>query len=729
MTHQPIYLALVWHMHQPYYKDLVTNEYILPWVRLHGIKDYYDMAALLDDYPNMKATFNMVPSLVLQIDDYVNNNAKDRSLLLSEKDPMHLTDEEKVYILKNFFMANWDVMIKPYKNYHDLLLKRGRFAPNFELEKVANRFTKQEFMDLQVWFNLTWFGFNYRNHDPIVSALIAKGKGFTREEKLALLNKQIELLGKIIPKCRELQDRSQIEVTTSPFYHPILPLVCDTNVAHESMPYVKLPSVRFRHPEDAESQIQEAVKFHEQHFGKPPFGMWPSEGSVSEEMIPLVGKAGIKWIATDESILSSSLSKSPSASELYKPYHVEKDGNQVSMIFRNHFLSDQIGFVYQRWRVKEAVADFKKHLYNIRAALPDDGRKYLVSVILDGENAWEYYRDGGEEFLRGLYQGLSSDQSIIPTRVCDFIAENQVDSKIHRLFPASWINNNFKIWIGHEEDNLAWDYLSRARAALEGQENQLAWQELYVAEGSDWNWWYGDDHSSENDEVFDALFRKHLKNIYHLLGNTVPQYLDKPIKQLRALKPTREPAFYIEPALDGVVTNYYEWLSAGCFDIESSKGAMHQIETVIKALYYGFNKSTLFFRLDCALDLSTGGGSASGGQKNECQGFSFSILIYHPVEYRLKLNCGEKDCGPKLTLYKMNENEVWEKIKEMDSFGMNKIIEVGVSFSDIEAKAGDMVQFSVIIEKNGNELERWPRGGMLSVNVPTPSYEMEQWSI
>ena len=381
MTSQPIYLAIVWHMHQPYYKDLVTGEYVLPWVRLHGIKDYYDMVAVLDKAPNMKATFNLVPSLIEQIEDYVNNNAKDKALVISEKDPRDLSNEEKVYLLKNFFMANWETMIKPYPRYEALLLKRGRFASNSDLQKVASHFTRQELLDVQVWFNLTWFGFEYRNNDPVVSAMFAKGTGFSQEEKLSLLAKQKELLGKIIPKYKELAQRGQIEIAVSPYYHPILPLLCDTQIAKDSMPYIKLPPVRFRHPEDADAQISMAVKFYEERFGEAPAGMWPSEGSVSEEILPLIVKNGISWIATDESILASSLRKGLTPEELYKPYKIYADGRPINMIFRNHFLSDQIGFVYQRWRAKDSVADFKKHLYNIRASLPDDGKKYLVSRL------------------------------------------------------------------------------------------------------------------------------------------------------------------------------------------------------------------------------------------------------------------------------------------------------------------------------------------------------------
>ena len=245
----------------------------------------------------------------------------------------------------------------------------------------------------------------------MIRGLIEKGKMFTPEDKKAVLDKQKEILSLIIPKHKELAARGQIELTTTPFYHPIMPLVYDTNSAKEAMPYVNLPSIRFQHPEDVKRQIESAVAYHEKNFGEKPMGMWPSEGSVSEAILPLVAGAGIKWIATDESVLASSLNlgRGMSAAETYKPYLAN---HNVAMIFRNHFLSDQIGFVYQRWRAKDAADDFVKHLNNIRGSLPNDGRKYLVTVILDGENAWEYYKDGGEEFLNELYRRIQSDPNI-----------------------------------------------------------------------------------------------------------------------------------------------------------------------------------------------------------------------------------------------------------------------------------------------------------------------------
>ncbi len=726
MSSQPLYVAFVWHMHQPFYKDLVTGEYVLPWVRLHAIKDYYDMAAILDDFPDIKQTFNLVPSLLEQIEDYVKGGAADKHLLLSKKDPSDLSFEDKVFMLQNFFMANWDTMVNPYKRYLELLLKRGRFVSLDDLKSVAKRFSDQELMDLQVWFTLTWFGHIYKTKDAVIKDLIAKGRDFSPEDKAALFAKQNELMANVIPKYKELQQKKQIELSVTPYYHPILPLVIDTNTAKEALPGIALPQQRFRHPEDAQFQVREAVKYMTGLFGEAPSGMWPSEGSVSEEIIPIVCGAGIKWIATDEEVLSMTLGRSISqgrsllSKELFKPYLLQRDNCSLNIIFRDHNLSDLVGFIYSKWEPRDAARDLMTHLNNIRASLPDDGRKYLVSIILDGENAWEYYRNNGWDFLTELYTKLSEDPNIRTVRVCDFLAENPPSDGLQHLFAGSWINHNFRIWIGHEEDNTAWDYLSKARLALENAhgDNPLAWKELYIAEGSDWCWWFGDDHSSGNDETFDALFRKHLKNIYHLIGKPYPLYLDNPIKHVTAIRPTREPAYLITPVLDGEVTNYYEWLSAGYYDIGKLKGAMHQAETVVRAIYYGFDIDSLHLRLDVGVDL----------ENHEAKDMHFGFVLLSPAPYKVK-SVYDKGSGKyKLEIYK-GVNEAWELCKTVDTVGIKHIVEMSVKFADIEAKAKDDIQLVAIVDKDSQELERWPRGGSINFAVPTADYLAEQWTV
>jgi alpha-amylase/alpha-mannosidase (GH57 family) len=715
-------------MHQPFYKDLVTGEYILPWVRLHAVKDYWDMAAVLDRFPEIKMNFNLVPSLLAQIDDYVNNKVTDTFLAVTLKDPGDLSLDDRVFLLQNFFMANWDNMIKPYERYHDLLLKRGRFVAQSELAAVAKRFSNQELLDLQVWFNLTWFGFISKHEDPFVMDMIAKGRYFTREDKIAVIDKQWEVMKRVIPKYKELADRGQIEISTTPFYHPILPLLCDTFAAREALPYIKLPEAAFRHPEDAQAQIKMAVELHEKHFGRQPNGLWPSEGSVSEQIIPLMAAAGIKWAATDEGILERTMHKiearshALTAAELYQPYLIENGGASVAMIFRNHFVSDQIGFVYYRWKVEDAVTDFTSHMNNIRISLPEDGRRYLASVILDGENAWEYYRDGGKEFFEAFYGRLGRDPLIKTARISDYLKENPPQKKVSRLFAGSWINNNFKIWIGHDEDNTAWDYLNRARLAVESADSgdvKTAWQEIYIAEGSDWCWWFGDDHSSENDAAFDALFRRHLKNAYNLIGRTPPKELDIPIKKLRVVRPIKEPVYLIEPVLDGEVTNYYEWLSAGYYDITRARGAMHQIETLLLDLYYGFSQTDLYVRLGVNTPLIN----------DEAQEFSFAVVVNAPTDRKAEIYFDKEQNKYAFRLFKLNEKQEWALMKSLDSFGLRRIIELGIPFSDLEAKPGQKIEFMVVVYKSGQELERWPRGGGIVVTAPTETYEEEQWFI
>ena len=391
---------------------------------------------------------------------------------------------------------------------------------------------------------------------------------------------------------------------------------------------------------------------------------------------------------------------------------IEKDGQEVAMIFRNHFISDQVGFVYYRWSIADSLNDFACHLNNIRISLPEDGRNYLLPVILDGENAWEYYPNGGKEWLEAFYGRLQSDPQIRTVRVADYLAENPPQRKLTKLFAGSWIDNNFKIWIGHQEDNTAWDYLHKARLALAGAtEGDLAkaWQEIYIAEGSDWCWWYGDDHSSENDPVFDSLFRKHLKNVYSLINRTPPKYLDTPIKMTPVIKPVKEPVYLIQPILDGEISNYYEWLPAGIFDITKAKGAMHQIETLLRDIYYGFSRTDLFIRLGVNL----------GALNDELKQFSFAVIIQAPAERKFEL-----------TFSSEADRYVFRSAGlQLESFGVGRIIELGIPFSQLGAAAGQTVEFVIVVSKDGQELERWPKGGGITITVPTEAYEQEQWYV
>lgn len=540
-------VAFVWHMHQPFYKDPLTDKYMMPWVRLHGIKDYYPMAALVDNFDRMRVTFNLVPSLVEQINDYVQHDASDTFLDLTLKKASLLTFDDKVHVLANFFKVNFKQFIEPNPRYSELLMKKGvKPLTGTALKKMVGTFSAQDFLDLQVMFNIAWFHSISVDDDIQLNDLIRKGRGYTESDKEYVVLKQKEIMSQIIPLYRKLQDEGRIEITTTPFYHPILPLLCDTSVAKVSLPSSPLPK-RFSCPEDAEWQVEEAVRYHTEQFGVAPRGMWPSEGSVSDQMLGILIKKGIKWVATDEDILFNSLSlydkKYKGATEfdrriIYRPYNYRSGSRHIGMIFRDKNLSDIISFNYNSWKQDDAAWDLINHCNKIGEHMRRDTDRGLVAIVMDGENAWEYFDDNGRLFFETLYGNLDKQNAIGSTTISDFLETDSPKRAIGRIYPGSWINHNFDIWIGQEQDNVSWDYLARVRKDLvkftkeaendpdhDGASITEAWRELYIAEGSDWNWWYGGKAHVGNDNPFDPLYRTHLKNIYRIMKKPIPDFL------------------------------------------------------------------------------------------------------------------------------------------------------------------------------------------------------------
>ncbi len=734
MADNPLYIAFVWHMHQPYYRDDITGTYILPWVRMHGIKDYYDMPALLNDYPAIHQTFNLVPSLLKQIRDYVENNATDKFLAATLKPASELDPEEKLFILKNFFMANWDTMIKPYPVYWQLLDRRGYSVSPNDLKNATRYYTTQDYLDLQVWFNLTWFDPLFKNNDPFLKGMIQKGSCFTENEKVLLIQKQRDIMASIIPEYRRLAEQGKIELTTTPFYHPILPLLYDTDLAKVAVPDISLPDNRFSHPEDARAQVERALVYHENLFGSRPKGMWPAEGSVAEEIVPLLAEEGVTWIGTDEGVLARSLGvhierdfagvmKNPEV--LYRPYLVGKGDKRVSIVFRDHTLSDLIGFVYSKWDYKNAVNDLLDRLNRVRKELT--GGPYIVPIILDGENAWEYYQNDGRDFFLYLYDRLSREQGIRCVTVGEFLRDHPAQTSIARLHAGSWINANYRIWIGHEEDNHAWDLLSQTRQALteyaarDGNPEKLAkaWEEIYIAEGSDWCWWYGDDHYSENDEEFDLLFRTHLMNVYRIIDLDVPDELQISIlREDRQALPTVELTAFISPTIDGLITNYFEWLPAGFYDVSQGGGAMHRGASIITHIYYGFDLRNMFIRLD-----------PSGSLKDEkAADLAFFVNFLNPKGMDVEIHVVPQERRVSADLFR-GENGKRTKAGAINNIAANDIIELAIPFEMLGVKANDEVQIFVTVERSGSEIEKWPYRGYIQFKVPTDDFEAMMWQV
>lgn len=507
-------------MHQPYYKNILDNSVDLPWVRLHGSKDYVDMVQMLGKYPLIHQTFNIVPSLFEQVEDYVNKNIKDKYFDLSSKPASELNEREKAFILEHFFSINKDKVISTHPRYYELYLKKAAGKP----------FDNQDYLDLQVWFNLSWIDPYFRQDMPELRVITAKGRHFSEGDKRAVLDKQLSILAGILPVYKQFQSSGQIEVTVTPYYHPILPLLYNTNIGKEANPKTKLPGINFSFPQDAKAQVEEAVKFYQDRFGASPSGMWPSEESVSEHIIPFLINAGIKWIVADEAILYKSLKcKKRDPRLLYHPYLLKREEGNLNIVFRDRNLSDLIGFVYNNWEAETAVSDFMKHLHNIAHAFRD--KDILVCIAMDGENAWEYYRNDGHDFLELLYARISEAKFLKTTTIKEYLEAHPPEAGIPRIAAGSWIFAEFAKWIGNPHKNLAWEYLTKARQEFEAvkenlpkQKLDLARKQIYIAEGSDWFWWYGD-----NQQDFDRLFRMHLSNFYTIIGKEIPEYLKSPL--------------------------------------------------------------------------------------------------------------------------------------------------------------------------------------------------------
>jgi len=464
-------LALMWHQHQPYYPDDVGGENPMPWVRLHGTKDYIGMVLHLEEVPEFRCTINLVPSLLVQIQAYV-DGAGDRHLDVSRQPADGLSRDDACYLLDHFFMAYPDAMIRPHPRYWELYLRRGLGVD--PAEKALVRFHERDLRDLQVWSNLAWFHPLLFEKDAELAAFREKGRRYSEADKAWLLDRQRAILGEIIPRHRALADGGQVELTTTPFYHPILPLLFDKRLAREAMPDVTLPSYQDGYPEDAEVHVRRAVEAHRAHFGRRPRGMWPSEGSVCQAMLPLLARHGLRWIATDEEILARSTHGKVSRDGrghvrhpelLYRAWTVSEGGHELAIVFRDHALSDQIGFHYQRSPGPAAAADFLGKLHAIGHACRNHPAT-LVPVILDGENCWEYFPDGGVSFLRELYRGAVRDGGVEPVTLSGHLDAHPPHDALPRLFPGSWISHNFAIWIGHEEDNKGWDALHETRRVL-----------------------------------------------------------------------------------------------------------------------------------------------------------------------------------------------------------------------------------------------------------------------
>ena len=682
MTH----VIFIWHFHQPYYGLPDSDEFLLPWTRLHAAKSYYDMGRLLEDHPKIRATFNFSGSLTRQLTEY-EEGRRDRWVRWSLTDPGDLSVRERRDIIRHFFSIDADRHIEPVDRYRELYRRRQTDG----ITTCADEFDHQDFLDLQVLFNLGWCGFSARDDFPVVEQLRDKGRDFTTAERDELLDVHLQIVDRILPLYRTLADRGQIEVTTTPMYHPILPLLIDTDSAARATPERPRPA-RYTAPDDAAWHIAEGLDTAEEAFGRRPCGMWPAEGSVSPEAVELFAGADVEWIAGDEAILKHSRGDQfHRDDDLWRPWRLGDTSPRI--FFRDRGLSDRIGFAYASNPPERAADDLMGHFRAIDAALGH--RSGCIPVILDGENPWEYYDDDGRPFLSALYDRLDADDDIDTALPSDIDIE---PGQLDHLHSGSWIDANFRIWIGHRETNTGWQWLRRAAEYLaEVAEDHadhanldLARQHLRIAQGSDWFWWYGDDFHSEQDEQFDALFRALVCGVWTTLGDDPPAELSRPI---RSDEPTTAgdealhipPRRQISPIIDGRGHKFFEWIGAGEIAITGAHGSMFETLKPLDAIRYGFSNDRLFLRLEPGDDFTD------------------------DSRFDVTLRFDDTD----LTVSIPSDTRPDDTLTAFDD-----VAELSVSLTALNAEPGDPIELTVSVVRDGIQLQRFPDHGRFTLNPP-----------
>lgn len=547
MSQRTLDLVLLWHMHQPDYRDAVDRSFLLPWVYLHAIKDYGDMAAHVERHPGIRSVFNFVPVLLEQIEDYVRQFAAGATLdplleLLRAEDLDHVGSAERALVLESCFHGSHETMLQPYPHYRRLL---DIFRLTCEGEHATPEYLSGAYLaDLLTWYHLAWIGETDRRANPLFGQLMTKGAGFTPEDRRSLFDAIGEIIAGLLPRYRALAASGQIELSTTPRTHPLTPLLLDFQAARETIPDAPLPSARGYPGGRArvDWQLRTAIEGHARRFGTAPAGLWPSEGAVSAPLVEAVAQTGLAWVASSESVLANSLGSAaadpPGRRDwLYRLWNVP-DAPGVAMAFRDERLSDLIGFEYSKWHGRDAAGHLIAELEAIAAGAPD-GETPVVLIALDGENAWEYYPYNGYYFFEELYTELERHPFIRTRTMSEVTARAQAGARtLPRLVAGSWVLGTLSTWIGEPSKNAAWDLLCDAKRAfdevvadgdLDARRREELEVQLAACEGSDWFWWLGPYNPAVSVERFDRLFRHNLRRLYELLGRPAPAVLERPL--------------------------------------------------------------------------------------------------------------------------------------------------------------------------------------------------------
>ncbi len=601
-------IAFYWHMHQPVYQLSANGDYIMPWVRLHGVKDYLDMALWADKIPDLKLNFNYVPALLDSLMEYSNGAFDIHSRITATPDES-LTNEDKVFILNNFFDANYQNMILANDEYH-------RLYKIVQMEGTENTdiFTLQEYSDLMALFNLAWIDPSFKASDRRLKRLVKKGRDYTYEDRLEILEVQREIISKIIPTLKKLLKKGKIELTTSPYYHPILPILTDYKTIRGSGVYDDDIS-KMKTDLDAKVQTKMALDRMEEIFGVRPKGIWPSEQCISAKTLSMLSDLGVEWSISDEGILANSIDFEfvhdfkgylQDPYNLLKVYQYKSANSDIKMIFRDSIIHNLIEFEYSNHSPEATANDLYDRIKVIQSKiLSSPDKEHLLVIAMDGENCWENYPNDGNKFLETVYKLISEDSTLETVLISDYLERINNYKKLNKIASGASFNKNFKLWIDEPVKDLAWTYLKHVRQDFSdfvkreplNPNIELARQELFICEGSDWFWWYGEPNYSGRDNIFDFIFRSHLKNIYKYLDLESPKFLDEPLTSLSPSAPSNYPKALISPEVNGkdIVSEDDEWYNAGCIEIPD--GPVLRESKLFDKIRFGNDKDNFYLKL------------------------------------------------------------------------------------------------------------------------------------
>ncbi|MDQ1326239.1 MAG: hypothetical protein QG564_1364 [Campylobacterota bacterium] len=667
-------VAFLWHMHQPDYRD-ASGIMQMPWVFLHAIKDYYDMPWMLARHSGLKATFNITPSLIAQLKLYYENpQESDRFLALWLRDVSSLNRAEYRWMLKLCKITRYETMVSKIPLYDKLYKKES--------------YTDEEFFDLQVLFLLSWCGVYLRTNNAVVKEMLAREGGFIYEDKLSLLKELINFITGIFDYYIALKNRDLISLSTTPFNHPILPLLLDINSATAVNPSTNIPKYHLSLKEDALLQIQKAKELFVETFGFFPDGFWPAEGAVDEKSVALLRNCRAEWIATDEEVLFRSINSKERAA-LYTPY----DYNGMCICFRDHQLSDLIGFTYRFWEPKIAAKDFISLLQSIHKA----NDNATVFIILDGENAWEFYENNAFYFFDELYKSISTASWLNTLHIKD--VKKLSRKKLDKLTAGSWINGEFNTWVGGREKNRAWELLFTAKRDYDHHKESVddatkikISEHFLAAESSDWLWWYGEDHYTMFGFEYDMLFRSHLICIYSLIKIAPPLDFFEPIIQKRSSGDFwLQPQSNISPNINGKHDSFFDWIGCGVVYESNFYATMDQKRGPVEKILYGQDFENIYFAFEA--------------DRSELKSSHFLLrLIIDPIGFNEEIAFvfnGEKH-------YKNSSNHITYEVAYKDW------VEIKIDKNSIEKQK---LYFRFEFLKNGAVVQVLPGFGMLEIDM------------